>query len=548
MAVGELTDRMLLGTLRLGRRRGPGLSRWRTGAIGLVVCVMALTGCNSGGGGGGDGPIPTVIIIPPGDVAKGQSVQLFAMVVDAGPGVVWSMQSGAAYGTVTPNGVFTAPLTVPDGPAIVRATSRDDSRGTAVASINVVVGWTTSGPGAVTVNPNQALRPTGPAGTANTFSGGQRSVAVSGSTVYAVWNEDVTGDDDIYLAVSRDRGATFGAPIRVNYDDITTAPQLAPSVAVDASGRAVIAWIDARNDPDPAPNNHGYDIYVAEATISGSGTVTLGPNQRVTTHSNGPACDYDDQNVPCDPSVALAVSLGGDVYMAWTDASSGFDMDVLLTKGTRLVSEAFQFAFAPATPVHAYLTSDQSRPSVAVDSAGFVLVAWNDPRSGDQDIYWSRGQFAANGAVTWTAQDVMVNLQTADDQVSPSVAFDQDGVPYVAWSQQVGASERRKLYFARGAKSNLVVAGNVDVLPTVDADQNFPSLSVIGTDATIAFADNRGCLPPACPFDPVNPKGTGPTDVYLVRSVDGGATFGDSLRVNDDPAGTALHGRASLAV
>jgi hypothetical protein len=143
---------------------------------------------------------------------------------------------------------------------------------------------------------------------------------------------------------------------------------------------------------------------------------------------------------------------------------------------------------------------------------------------------------------------VTVNLQAADDQVSPSVAFDQDGVPYVAWSQQVGASERRKLYFARGAKSTLVVARDRDVLPTVDADQNFPSLTVTGTDVTIAFADNRGCLPPACPFDPVNPKGTGPTDVYLVRSVDGGATFGDSLRVNDDPAGTALHGRASLAV
>jgi hypothetical protein len=47
--------------------------------------------------------------------------------------------------------------------------------------------------------------------TANTFSGGQRSVAVSGSTVYMVWNGNHTGDDDVYLAVSRDRGVTIGA-------------------------------------------------------------------------------------------------------------------------------------------------------------------------------------------------------------------------------------------------------------------------------------------------------------------------------------------------
>jgi hypothetical protein len=130
------------------------------------------------------------------------------------------------------------------------------------------------------------------------------------------------------------------------------------------------------------------------------------------------------------------------------------------------------------------------------------------------------------------------------------VAVDQAGVAYVAWGQQVGVSlERRKLYFAKeSSRADLTVDTNIPVLPAVDADQNFPSLSVTGTDVTIAFADNRGCLPPVCPFDPVNPNGTGPTDVYLVRSVDGGVTFGDSLRVNDDPVGTALHGRASLAV
>jgi hypothetical protein len=71
---------------------------------------------------------------------------------------------------------------------------------------------------------------------------------------------------------------------------------------------------------------------------------------------------------------------------------------------------------------------------------------------------------------------------------------------------------------------------------------------VHGDEITIAFADNRGC--PACDFDPdpLNPRGTGATDVYLVRSVDGGTTFGASLPVNGDQLTFALHGRASVAV
>jgi hypothetical protein len=70
---------------------------------------------------------------------------------------------------------------------------------------------------------------------------------------------------------------------------------------------------------------------------------------------------------------------------------------------------------------------------------------------------------------------------------------------------------------------------------------------VHGDELTVAFADNRGC--PTCGFDPFDPRGTGATDVYLVRSVDGGATFGASLPVNDDQLlPFALHGRASVAV
>jgi hypothetical protein len=344
-----------------------------------------------------------------------------------------------------------------------------------------------------------------------------------------VWNDNHSGDDDVYLAVSRDRGVTIGAPIRINGDG-TTAPQLAPSVAVDGSGRAVIAWLDARWNLDPT-----FDVYVATVAVDATGAVTVGPNQRVTgvgTHESR------------DPTVALALDRSGNAYLAWGDGTSG-DTDVVLTKGSRLLSG--QFNFAPPVRVHANFSSDQSRPALVVDAVGNVVVAWNDRQpTVDQDVYWRRGRFNATGAIEWTTPtEVRVNLQTEGDQVSPSVAVDQDGVAYVAWGQQVGL-ERRKVYLAKSDRSDLSVSTNTEVLPLVDADQNFPSLIVHGDELTVAFADNRGC--PTCEFDPFDPRGTGATDVYLVRSVDGGATFGASLPINDDQLTFALHGRASVAV
>jgi hypothetical protein len=496
---------------------------------------LLLAACNGGGGGGGsDGPVPTVIIAPStANVPKGQSRQFSATVVDAGPGVTWTVEGGAQNGSITAaGGLYTAPPGILAGPVTIRATSTDDARGTATASIRVVIGADVS---QLTVSDNLDLSPS--SAIANTYSGGQRSVAASGSRIYAVWNDDNAGDQNVYLKVSLDRGTTFGPPILVNSDTTDTA-QLAPSVAVDFAGRAVVAWLDARLSADPT-----YDVYVATVSIDGTGAGTVETNQRVTamgTHESR------------DPSVSLALDAAGDLYLAWGDGTV-IDTDVMLTKGVRLASG---FNFAPPVRVHQTFDFDQSRPSVAVDADGSVVVAWMDEQGGTGwDIYWRRGQFSAATGWSWTTpNEVRVNSEPEGDQVSPSVAIDQQtGVAYVAWGQQIGL-ERRKLFIARSDGPGMAVSANVDVLPTVDADQNFPSLAISGDDVTIGFADNREC-PAPCTLDPLDQNGTGSTDVYFVRSTgrDEGSNqltlnFGGNLRVNTDPVGTALHGRPSVAV
>ncbi len=466
-------------------------------------------------------------------VAKGESRQLSATVVDAAPGVAWAVEGGSRYGTITPGGMYTAPSTVPEDPAVVRATSTADPRGTATAAIRVVVGQD--------VNRQFNHRISDENAKANTFSGGQRSVATRGATVYAVWNDDRSGNDDVYLAVSLDRGVTFGPTGRVNDDAALggTRPQLFPSVGVDGSGRVVIAWLDGRHYSELDPR---FDVYMATATVDANGAVAVGANQRVTAAGTPDSVDQ---------SVALAVGQAGDIYVAWADGAGAPDADIVLTKGVRLSSGLVQFA--PPVLVNQYALLDQGRPAIAVNDSGVVLAAWHSriPVAGQIDVnwevFWRRGRFDSAGAMAWETDERRINLLTEGDQVSPSVALDANGTAYVAWSQQIGL-ERRKLYFAKSASAdNLAVSSNLSVMQAIDSDQNFPSLVVAGGEITIAAADNRRCS--TCSSDPLDPNGTGVTDIYVVRSVDGGGTFQQpALPLNDDDQSLKLHGRPSVAV
>ncbi len=71
----------------------------------------------------------------------------------------------------------------------------------------------------------------------------------SGQIVAFTWASRMTGgqgDDDVWLLYSKDGGATWTQPIRVN-DNPTASRQFEPWVAVDNYGRVHVAWTDYRN-------------------------------------------------------------------------------------------------------------------------------------------------------------------------------------------------------------------------------------------------------------------------------------------------------------
>lgn len=80
-------------------------------------------------------------------------------------------------------------------------------------------------------------------------------------TLYLAWHDFRKGNQDIYFSRSTDGGQTFGRNIRVN-DDPGTDGQFNPSLAVDAEGTVYVAWHDLREGQA--------DIYIAASRDGGA--------------------------------------------------------------------------------------------------------------------------------------------------------------------------------------------------------------------------------------------------------------------------------------
>ncbi len=75
--------------------------------------------------------------------------------------------------------------------------------------------------------------------------------AVSESDVFAVWQDNRLGNNDIFTVRSRDRGVSFEADERVDDSCDGASNQYRPDLAVDGqdpAGRALyVVWEDDRN-------------------------------------------------------------------------------------------------------------------------------------------------------------------------------------------------------------------------------------------------------------------------------------------------------------
>ena len=140
-----------------------------------------------------------------------------------------------------------------------------------------------------------------------------------------------------------------------------------------------------------------------------------------------------------DPTIA--VDGAGNVHVAWEDITnydgSGEDIDIFYKRW-----DAVSGTWTPTEVVSTESTSQSSDPTIAVDGAGNVYVMWDEltdyGNSGeDWDIFYKQWD-AVSG--TWTPTEV-VSIESTSASINPIIAVDGAGNVHVMWEDYTNYGE-----------------------------------------------------------------------------------------------------------
>jgi hypothetical protein len=362
------------------------------------------------------------------------------------------------------------------------------------------------------------------------------TLAAIGERVYAAWAASLPdGATDIYLAVSRDGGRSFDAPVRVNATpgDASAGGEQPPrvtasdrevdvlwvakrdgvsiirtarsvdggrtferprtispagatgargweSAAIDADGVMHAAWLDGRNAATAAAS-HDHMAMMHEG----------GPRQDIFAASwrgGGPVVESRVATDVCFCCKTAVASRGRDVYVAWRHLYSGGVRDIAvahsadggLTYGepVRVSADNWQINACP-----------DDGPALALDTAGTVHVAWptlvHDP-DGDRIAIFHA--VSRDGGRTFSPR-ARVDGARHTAPAHPRMALLPDGTAVVIWDELTGG--RRQI-----ALRAIATDGQDDMQPvrvlTEGHAAAYPSIVAAGDRLVAAWTAVQG--------------------------------------------------------
>ncbi|MCE7747020.1 MAG: hypothetical protein GPJ51_01380 [Candidatus Heimdallarchaeota archaeon] len=242
------------------------------------------------------------------------------------------------------------------------------------------------------------------------------AVDISGN-IHIAWQDSynylgITGTDFDIFYKRWDIGLSSWTGVEVVSTESTVSSR-EPSLAVDTSGNVHISWNDATNY-----TNSGLDWDIFYKSWN-SGLNSWTGVEVVSTESTGESY-YS----------SLAIDYLNNVHIAWRSiedyGESGLDRDIFYKKldGTSLT-------WSLTEVVSTESTGDSYRPSLDVDSSGFVHIAWGDYTNilgcgADKDIFYK----------SFSLNDVISNLET------PKLAYilpnpSETGIIFVDWNDLI---------------------------------------------------------------------------------------------------------------
>jgi len=243
-------------------------------------------------------------------------------------------------------------------------------------------------------------------------------------------------------------GAALGDEFLVN--QFTLGAQAFPAVAMDPVGDFVIAWEGAYQDGD------GYGVYARRYNAAGN---PLGPEELVNSTTVG------DQRFP-----SVARDAVGNYVVAW-QAGDGDEEGVVARRfgpdGTPLTGEL---------SVNTTTADSQRRPRVATDPAGRFTVAWESriQDGGTTGVYARLFQADAQPI----SGEFRVNAFTTGEQSRPSVGVDAAGEIVIAWQSDGQDNSGAGVYAQRFTAGGVPFGPEFRVHSTTTGDQTAPAMSM----------------------------------------------------------------------
>jgi hypothetical protein len=157
-------------------------------------------------------------------------------------------------------------------------------------------------------------------------------------------------------------------------------------IVSDGSAGAIVTWYDYRGG--------GADIYAQRVNAAGVPLWTANGVALCTAVAN-----------QISPMITSDGAGGGIV--TWSDSRTGVN-DIYAQR----VNSAGVVQWAANGVALCTAIGNQAKPVIASDGVGGAIVAWNDGRSGNSDVYAQRINVA--GAVQWTADGVGVSSLPGD--------------------------------------------------------------------------------------------------------------------------------------
>lgn len=248
----------------------------------------------------------------------------------------------------------------------------------------------------------------------NTFTPGSEafpSVAMDAAGDFVITWQSYIEDQSLYGVYAQRynaAGVAQGAEFRVN--TYTTNEQNFPSVAMDAAGDFAITWDSVSQD------GSSYGIFAQRYNAAGT---ALGGEFQVNTYTT---------SSQSHPSIAMDVA--GDFVIAWNSNTKDGSNYGIYAQRYNAAGAAQGVEFQ----VNTYTTSIQIGASVAMDAAGDFAITWQSYTQ-DGSGYGVYAQcYNVAGAIQGT--EIRVNTYTAGYQIAPSMAMDSAGDFVIAWQSK----------------------------------------------------------------------------------------------------------------